>query len=423
MQRYDAYKESGVEWIGEIPDGWEISRFKALFTERDERAFDAVPEELLSVSENYGIDYRRNRIGSADTLVRAETLNGYKRCYPGDLVMNIMLAWKGAQAVSMHQGVVSPSYAVYQSISTDVCSRYFHYLLRTDLYKERFKRYSTGIIDSRLRLYPDVFLGMDTILPPKPDQRAIADYLDNKTTEIDALVEDCEREIELLQEYRKAVISEAVTKGLDPTVPMKDSGIDWIGEIPHGWRAEKLKFHMILINGRAYKQEELLDSGKYRVLRVGNFNTNASWYYSDMELDEKQYCQSGDLLYLWATTFGPRIWYGEKAIFHYHIWKVQLGEQLDKRYTYYVLYSQASWQELQSHGSTMVHVTKANMEESLIPIPPLGEQIAIAEFLDAKTSEVDELIADKRTMVDKLHEYRKSLISEAVTGKFKVPGV
>lgn len=422
MERYAAYKDSGVEWINEIPEGWQIRRFKELYKESDERVEDATPSELLSVSEYYGVDYRANHVTASETLVRAETLAGYKKCYPGYLVMNIMLAWRGAQGTSKHEGVVSPSYGVFMPIAK-MNEAYMHYLLRTDLYAERFKRYSTGIIDSRLRLYPYIFLRLSTLFPPIEQQNAIASYLDAKTAEIDGIIKEAARSIELLREYRKSVISEAVTHGLNPNIPMKDSGIEWIGESPSTWKFEKSKYHMAFINGRAYKREELLDDGPFRVLRVGNFNTNERWYYTDLNLPSEQYCDNGDLLYLWATTFGPEIWTGEKVVFHYHIWKVNLNASYTKKYAYYALTASSAWLELQSHGSTMVHITKHGMENTYLPLPPIEDQQEIADYLDAKTAEIDGLIADKEKQVDLLKEYRKSLISEAVTGKFKVPGL
>ena len=188
---------------------WKVIPAKALWKVRKEPVGDnASPEDLISVSEYYGVAPRAKKIDSDETLMRAESLDGYQLCYPGDLVMNIMLAWKGAQGISAYEGIVSPSYVVYKPIcSHDICPRYFHYLLRCDTYKTVFKRWSTGIIDSRLRLYPEAFLRIPLLLPPKSVQEAIATFLDTKTTEIDSLIVKTERSIKLLEEYRKSVIS------------------------------------------------------------------------------------------------------------------------------------------------------------------------------------------------------------------------
>ena len=150
------------------------------------------------------------------------------------------------------------------------------------------------------------------------------------------------------------------------------------------WTKVKLNDICTLLNGKAYKQFELLDNGKYPVLRVGNFFSNRGWYYSDLELDENKYCDNGDLLYAWSASFGPKIWQGDKVIYHYHIWKIILNEQLvDKKYLYYALEQDVeNIKREQGSGSTMMHVTKAAMENRLIPLPPLKEQKRIAAILD-----------------------------------------
>lgn len=150
------------------------------------------------------------------------------------------------------------------------------------------------------------------------------------------------------------------------------------------WPMVKLSEVATLINGRAYKQHEMLDKGKYPLMRVGNFFSNREWYYSDLELPERQYCDNGDLLYAWSASFGPRIWDGGKVIYHYHIWKVELNEKLvDKKYLYYALQRDVEFiKREQGSGSTMVHVTKSAMENRLIPLPPLAEQKRIAAILD-----------------------------------------
>lgn len=150
------------------------------------------------------------------------------------------------------------------------------------------------------------------------------------------------------------------------------------------WPMVKLSTVCTLINGRAYAKDELLSEGKYEVLRVGNFFSNRDWYYSDLELPSDKYCDYGDLLYAWSASFGPRIWDGKKVIYHYHIWKIVIDEGVvDKKYLFYALQNDVeSIKREQGTGSTMIHVTKAAMEDRLIPLPPLPEQKRIAAILD-----------------------------------------
>ena len=161
------------------------------------------------------------------------------------------------------------------------------------------------------------------------------------------------------------------------------------------WEQRKLGEVATFINGRAYSQEELLSEGKYKVLRVGNFYTNDSWYYSDMELDDKYYAEEGDLLYTWSATFGPHIWHGDKVIYHYHIWKVELTESLEKSFAVQLLEQDKAAITSDKNGSTMVHITKAGMEEKTVLLPKsVEEQEQIGAFLD----NLDNLITLHRRM-------------------------
>ena len=164
------------------------------------------------------------------------------------------------------------------------------------------------------------------------------------------------------------------------------------------WLDSTIGRHISLLNGRAYKQEELLDEGKYRVLRVGNFNTNSKWYYSNLELEDNKYVNKGDLLYLWATNFGPEIWTEEKAIYHYHIWKLEFDKtDINQDYLYIWLESDKNKIQQNTNGSTMVHITKNMMEERRISLPTQDEQSAIGTLF--------------RTLDDLLASYKDNLIN------------
>lgn len=156
------------------------------------------------------------------------------------------------------------------------------------------------------------------------------------------------------------------------------------------WEVKTLGSVCRLINGRAYKKNEMLDDGPYPLLRVGNFFTNREWYYSDLELDDDKYCDNGDLLYAWSASFGPRIWDGGKVIYHYHIWKIELdNEQVDKRYLYHLLeWDKEQIKKEQGAGTTMVHVTKGSMENRLLPFPSVPEQKRIVAILDQAFADI-----------------------------------
>lgn len=201
-------KDSGVEWIGMIPKHWELQRFKSIFTEC-KSVTETGQEDLLSVSEYYGVARRIDKMEYGEYESRADSLVGYKVCKKDDLVINIMLAWKRGLGFSDFDGIVSPAYAVYRG--KDIAPHYFHYLMRTDMYVAEYKRNSKGIIDSRLRMYTDRFNNIMAIVPPLSEQQAIAAYLDEKCSKIDAATENIGKQIDALKRLKRALINEVVT--------------------------------------------------------------------------------------------------------------------------------------------------------------------------------------------------------------------
>ena len=192
-------------------------------------------------------------------------------------------------------------------------------------------------------------------------------------------------------------------------------------DLPVSWKWFRLEDIATLYNGRAYKKPEMLTSGKYPLLRVGNLFTNDNWYYSDLELEPEKYCEEGDLLYAWSASFGPHIWKGEKVIYHYHIWKVELKNPDMRDYLYWALEAQTQALKKSAHGSTMIHITKANTEKLMIPLPPLAEQKRIV----AKLEEILPLIDRYEAAWNKLEAFnkrfpgdmQKSILQLAIQGK------
>jgi type I restriction enzyme S subunit len=202
---------------------------------------------------------------------------------------------------------------------------------------------------------------------------------------------------------------------------MKDSGISWIGNIPNDWKCCKQKYVIKLINGRAYSESEFEEDGKYKILRVGNLFTNPVWYYSNMELEDDKYCINGDLLYSWSMSYAPVIWTGDKVIYHYHIWKAQLGRQIDKLFAYYYLIALTDALKSEIHETTMGFVTMGVMNNSYIAYPlSLDKQKQISNYLHNVCCEIDNLIKDLQEQIDTLDQYRRSIITEAVTHGLKL---
>ena len=413
MKRYPEYKASGVEWIGEIPKHWKVRRNKRIFNERDDRSATG-KEELLTVSHITGVSPRAEKnVG----MFLAETLEGYKHCSAGNLVINTMWAWMGALGISTFDGIVSPSYNVYQLKSSEYLPRYYDYLYRIPNHVGEIIRWSKGVWHSRLRLYPDAFFGMSAITPPFREQTQIANFLDRKTGQIDELIRIKERRIELLQEQRTALINQAVTKGLDLNVEMKSSGVEWIGEIPKHWTISKVKHEFeSLDNLRIPLNSETRGNMKLKIY---------DYYGASGVIDKVENCifdepliligEDGANLYLRSTPLAfkatGKYWVNN----HAHVLRPKHGnidyltnmlESLD--YTHYIT------------GAAQPKLTSDNLMNITVITPPPLEQDRIANFLDRKAGQIDQLITAEQRKIELLKEYRQSLISEAVTGKIDV---
>ena len=232
MQRYTSYKDSGVQWLGQIPSHWNLLKSKYLWRESFDTSQTGL-EELLSVSQYDGVTPAN---GS-----RSESLVGYKVVEENNLVINIMLAWMGGLGVSAYNGLVSPAYCVYKLVGNNN-PKYMHYLYKTPMYLAEFARHSTGVIPSRWRMYTDDFSQTLTLIPPRKEQDAMVAYLDAATAKIDEAIAQQQRMIDLLNERKKIVINHAVTKGFNPNVKYKETGIAWIGVIPEHWQLMQLRY-------------------------------------------------------------------------------------------------------------------------------------------------------------------------------------
>lgn len=427
---YPKYKSSGVEWLGDVPAHWEVARFKRIFREREERSLSG-EEQLLSVSAYTGVRPRSELIGDADLLTRAESLEGYKLCRRSDLVINIMLAWNRGLAVTDYDGIVSPSYCVFSIVDSSSPS-YLNYLVRSDEYTLYFKAHSAGVMDSRLRLYPEAFCALYCGLPPLTEQLAIADFLARETAKIDALVDEQTRMIELLKEKRQAVISHAVTKGLYPKAPMKPSGIDWLGDIPSHWQVVGLtKYLSSLVDYRG-RTPTKVDDGVFLVtarnIRDGSIDYRASEdFIAESEYEavmSRGKPAIGDVVFTTEAPLGqvanldrPDIALAQRVI------KFR-GEPavLDNYFLKYWLmgsFSQADMERLAT-GSTALGIKGSKVGQLRLCIPPLAEQEAIVRFISAALAALKDLSSEAEQAIELLGERRSALISAAVTGQIDV---
>ena len=397
------YKDSGITWIGSIPKEWKTERIKALFSERNER--DCQGKTLLSVSQYFGIR-PKSETDLADSHI-AESYDDYKEVRKGDFVMNIMLAWNGSYAVSDYDGIVSPAYCVFK-FRKDCCKKYFHYLLRTDGYPSAFKTMSRGVIDSRLRLYPEQFYTFPVIIPSVDEQQRIADYLDKKCAEIDGLIELQEQMIAQLTDYKQSVITEAVTKGINPDAQLVPSGIDRIGDVPEEWKVCQLKRFLLFQNGQDYKEIEVKEGDGFPVYGSGGIFTYAERYMYDGE----------------SVLFGRKGTVNSPLYVNCKFWTVDTmyytipKKDVNCKFMYYVATTLPF--DKYSTSTALPSMTQTILGNLKVAIPAKDEQSVIVEYLDKKCGEIDNLIAVKQQKIETLKEYKKSIIFECVTGKKEI---
>ncbi len=408
-------KDSGIAWIGEIPEGWKVERIKTIYSERTELS-EKGDEELLSVSEYYGVAPRAAKVDGDEFVSRSESLVGYKKCYKGDFVSNIMLAWKGSFGTTQFDGIVSPAYCVYTP-SKEICPQFYHYLFRTDLYKTRFHLFSRGIIDSRLRLYSPFFFDVEAIIPPLAEQRGIAAFLDTKCAEVDELLNVQEQFIEELKNYKQALITETVTKGLNPNTKTKQSGIEWIGEIPEEWRVETI--------GSLYslRQEKVSDKD-YPPLSVGKMGVvpQLETAAKTDDGDNRKLVCVGDFAINSRSdrrgSCGISAYEGSVSLINTIITpRTEMCPQFYNWFFHTELFADEFYKRGHGIVDDLWTTRWQEMKRISIIVPPLAEQEEIAAYLDQKCAEIDQLIAIKQQKAEELREYRKSLIYEYVTGK------
>ena len=433
--KYPKYKASGVEWLGDVPEGWELARFKQILKEREERSLKG-EETLLSVSAYTGVSPRSERVEEGDYLSRAESLEGYKVCLKNDLVVNIMLAWNRALAFTPFDGIVSPAYCVYY-LTNKSNPTFLNYLFRSNEYTAYYKAFSTGIIDSRLRIYPDTFGRLYCGLPPLAEQAIIAAFLDRETAKIDGLVAEQKRLMELLKEKRQAVISHAVTKGLNPNAKMKPSGVEWLGDVPEHWGLPKLKSIAMFSGGGTPSRDnpaywngdipwvspkdmkaERIDGAEESITEIGLRSSASNLlppgrvlivvrsgilkHTIPIAINETAVALNQDMK---AISFDAA-----KCIGRFFLrWVQGHNEQL--------LFAWAK------QGATVESIEHSYLAQSVVPLPDICEQVAIVAFLDTETARFDTLTTEAQRAIDLLQERRTALISAAVTGQIDVRNI
>jgi type I restriction enzyme, S subunit len=409
-EKYTKYKKPGISWLGEIPEHWEIRRIKYVFKELDGKS-TAGNEDLLSVSQYSGVTKKIDKIAEGENISNAKTLVGYKTVRKGDLVINIMLAWNGSLGISPYDGITSPAYCVYRLNQGN--EKYFGYLFTTPNAKQEFKKQSTGIMDSRLRMYTDSFFNIKTALPPISEQTAISNFLDYKIEKIDRFITKKKQLIKLLTEQKVAIINKAVTKGINPNDILKPSGVEWLGDIPEHWVTIKLKFLSKITTG-SKNTEDRVDNGEYdfyvRSQKVEKLNTYA--------YDGEGILTAGD-----GAGVGKVFHYANgKFDFHQRVYLFyNFSKNIDVLFLYNYLKQNLKVDlMLYNAKSTVDSVRLPTLKNFIVATPPYKEQKEIVSFIEIEKSKIDKTIATIEKELALVVEYKKALIAEAVTGKIDI---
>ena len=410
---HTTYKPSGIPWLGGVPDHWEVRRAKFFYREVDERSTTGV-EELMSVSHITGVTPRKKNV----TMFLADSNVGYKLCRPGDIVINTMWAYMAALGVARQEGLVSPSYGVYRPISRKTINHdYIDAMLRTEAYKTEYFARSRGITPSRLRLYSESFLDIPLLFPPLPEQAAIVRYLDYVDRRIRQYVSAKRKLIALLEEEKQAIVNLAVTRGLDPNVRLKPSGVEWLGDVPEHWDVSRVKTEFLSMNYRRVPlsavERGVMTGRKYDYYGASGVIDRVDDYLFDEEL--LLIAEDGANLVLrnlpLAIIARGKFWVNN----HAHILKPRRGN---------LEYLSAVMEGLNYtpwiSGAAQPKLTQDRLMSITIGVPPRSEQDEIIGKVTEETSSLRHAIVRARRQIELLQEYRTRLIADVVTGKLDV---
>lgn len=430
MPKYETYKNSGYEWIGDIPTSWDLTKLGACLTPVSTKNRADLP--LLSITRELGVIERDIEDQDSNHNFIPDDLSGYKVIETGQFGMNKMKAWQGSYGVSKYTGIVSPAYFVFK-FEQDIDPNFFHWAIRSHLYISFFASASDGVRIGQWDLSKDRMKEIPFVFPEKKTQTVIANFLDEKTTKIDEAIAIKEKQIELLKERKQIIIQQAVTQGLDPTVPMKDSGVEWIGYIPAHWDYEPIKYSLFGIVDCEHKTAPFVDEEDFFVIRTTNVKDGKLTFDGAKYTSERGYLEwtrrgvpkPGDVL---LTREAPA---GEACLVPENI-KVCLGQRmvwlkidsarLLPEFAISLIYSSIgrTYIDFLSSGSTVLHFNMSDIKNIPVVLPPIEEQIKLVEHIKNESARIEEITLISRQQIESLKEYKTTLINSAVTGKIKV---
>lgn len=437
MKRYDSYKDSGVEWIGDLPSNWQIKRIKHTTYVKGRIGWQGMrSDEFLESSDSYvvtGTDFEKGLV-KWDTCYQVP-LERYEedpfiQLREGDLLITkdgtigkIAVVKNIPKIATLNSGVF-----LTRPLSDSYVPEFMYWILYSEVFKSFYDYNKSG--STIQHLYQNVFNEFKFPLPTIKEQTAIANYLDQKTTQIDDLIAKKERLIQLLEEERTAIINQAVTKGLDPTVPMKDSGIEWLGEIPAHWGVKRMNFISTKIGDGLHGTPNYVEVSVFPFINGNNIGegeiiiTDRTKFVSEEEYKRNQKTFTPNTLLMSINgTIGNLAYYnGESIMLGKSVAYINLESNVNKEFIYYYLKSEIAkdYINMELSGSTIKNLSLYSINKTPIPNPAKLEQIEIVNFIKTKLLEIEKIISKTQQEIELLKEYKTALISEVVTGKVDV---
>ena len=426
MRRYESYKDSGVEWLGEIPSHWES--FPLFVQAKISSITNHIDKELLSVYLDRGV-VRFSDVDEKRTNVTSLDLSKYQLVRKGNLVLNNQQAWRGSVGVSSYEGIVSPAYLILE-LSNKFDPHYANYLFRNGSMVSHYLIASKGVGTIQRNLYWGNLRRTPIFIPPLSEQQKIAQFLDEKTAKINQAVDLAEKQIALLKEHKQILIQNAVTRGLNPDVPLKDSGVEWIGQVPEHWEVKKLKFvskinqHTLPENTNGSLSIKYVDIGSVSfengIEKVENFS------FKNAPSRARRLANRGDIVVSTVRTYLKAITMVKEehqdCIFSTGFAVITSNECLEDNFFELYAKSDAFTEQVSvfSKGMSYPAINSTDLSNLWITVPPISEQQKIADYLETQVSKINQAITLKTAHIEKLKEYKSVLINDVVTGKVRV---
>lgn len=429
FKQYPSYKNSGVEWLGDVPEHWYIFKSNKIFKQSNVRSYES--DEQLTASQKYGVIPQSLYMKKEESKVvlALSGIDNFKHVDKNDFVISLR-SFQGGIELCFYDGCVSPAYTVLKPNKV-INYSFWSYLFKSTIYISVLNTAVDGIREGKTISYTN-FGKIYINIPPLSEQAQIANYLDTETARIDNLINKQQKLIELLEEQRKSIISHAVTKGLNPNAPMKDSGVEWLGQVPEHWNISKLKYYLDGIKDGTHgthvstTEGELLLSGKN--IKNGKLVINDNERKISLEDHQKitanGFPKKGDLLINVVGTIGQSCIYelDTPISFQRSVCFLRANNKLEPNFLQRILESNLSQNQLKilTNKSTIGGVYMGDLVELIIPVVPIKEQNKITDYLDKEIQEIVNCIDKQKLLIEKLKEYRASVISHAVTGKIDI---